>query len=85
MDYFNIEKVDLIKTVQYQNSCSNELEIRTLELRNPYTGFCLLILRQMQLMLVHSYERSELPAIFVRTDNDLWANFLDNYIIIRIQ
>ena len=47
MDYFNIEKVDLIKTVQYQNSCSNELEIRTLELRNDFTGFCLLILRQI--------------------------------------
>ena len=82
MDYFNIEKVDLIKTVQYQNSCSNELEIRTLELRNPYTGFCLLILRQM---FDCSYERSELPATFVRTVIDLWANFLDNYIIIRIQ
>ena len=32
-----------------------------------YTGFCLLILRQMQLMFVHSHERSELPAIFGRT------------------
>ena len=58
MDYFNIEKVDLIKTVQYQNSCSNELEIRTLELRNPYTGFCLLILRQTHVRLFLRTERT---------------------------
>ena len=69
MDYFNIEKVDLIKTVQYQNELFNIERTRNQNSRiaKSYTGFCLLILRQMQLMLVHSYERSELLAIFGRT------------------